>query len=218
MSLLLIVCLNKDPSLSPARISSIERQTSSPVASLDMVKAKGIPNKHLHARASFLYQAATYLSLQRTTESSLSERDDPSTAVDTRNPFNDNAVSKPALVLASHLRAVTLKGQIRLAADLKRTICKTCSAILIPGQTSTHSLENESTRGEKPWADVLKITCNACSSTKRYPIGTTKRQNKAGRRNAHRRKSNPRTPVYDEREASSDTRSRPGKVKTLSAA
>lgn len=89
------------------------------------------------------------------------------------------AVSSPQLL--AHLRAVSRKSQIRLAPDLKRSICKRCDALLVPGSTSTNHLENKSRNGSKPWADVLVVTCIACQAAKRYPVGA-KRQPKRQKR------------------------------------
>jgi ribonuclease P protein subunit RPR2 len=37
-------------------------------------KSKGVPSKHLHARTTFLYQAATYLTLQTALDDSTASR------------------------------------------------------------------------------------------------------------------------------------------------
>lgn len=128
-------------------------------------KAKGIPNKHLHARTTFLYQAATHLTLHSATDTS-----DPRT------------YSNLALLLGSDLQAVSRKSQVSLSADLKRTICKSCNSILIPGRTATHIVENESKGGKKPWADILVIGCTLCGVKKRFPIGATKQLKKKERK------------------------------------
>jgi ribonuclease P protein subunit RPR2 len=143
---------------------------------------KGVPNRHLHARTSFLYQAATYLTLQVGAETSSAKGQD--TLV--YNPSKEASISthNPSLLglhLGSHLRAVSLKAQVRLSSDVKRTICKTCNVLLIPGQTSTHILENASKKGGKPWADVLEVGCKICGTKKRYPVGA-KRQPKKDER------------------------------------
>ena len=137
-------------------------QTESPQRACDMAKdkqtkPKGVPNKHLHARTTFLYQAATYLTLRAGERSGL------------------------ALQLASDLHAVSRKGQVRLSPELKRSVCKTCYAVLIPSRTATQTLENESKQGKKPWADVLVLACTLCGTKKRFPVGS-KRPKKKGER------------------------------------
>lgn len=137
-------------------------------------KTKGIPNKHLHARTTFLCQAATYLTLHTATD------DAPTTqsaekSTRTRSPL--------ALQLGSDLQQVSRKGQLRLSIDLKRSMCKSCNTILIPGRTASQVIENLSKGGKKPWADVLLIECQLCGSKKRFPIGATRQLSKSERKN-----------------------------------
>jgi ribonuclease P protein subunit RPR2 len=119
-------------------------------------KPKGAPNKHLHARTAFLYQAATYLTLQTD-----------------RSPL--------ALGLGSDLQQVSRKAQLHVSVELKRSICKSCNSILVPGRTATQKIENDSRGGRKPWADVLVVQCDVCGGKKRFPVGA-KRQGKKGER------------------------------------
>lgn len=81
----------------------------------------------------------------------------------------------PSCNLISHLRAVSLKGQIRLSPVMKHSICKRCEALLIPGSTSSVRVENKSRGGKKAWADVLVVTCRHCDAVKRFPVAA-KRQ------------------------------------------
>ncbi|KAF2116627.1 RNAse P Rpr2/Rpp21/SNM1 subunit domain-containing protein [Lophiotrema nucula] len=136
----------------------------------------GVTNKHLHARTAFLYQAATYLTLDAGAKTSHTEgvKQD---ALDT----SKNRPSSPGTILTSHLRAVSRKAQTRLSTKLKRSICKTCDSVLIPGRTANFFTENRSKGGKKPWADVLVIQCNACHSKKRFPVGAERQQRKKNR-------------------------------------
>ncbi|KAI9768944.1 MAG: hypothetical protein M1840_004540 [Geoglossum simile] len=76
--------------------------------------------------------------------------------------------------LLSSLRAISRKGQIRLSPSIKRSICKRCETLLIPGSTSTHRVDNPSRGRKKPWADVLVVRCIACGTEKRFPVGAKK--------------------------------------------
>jgi ribonuclease P protein subunit RPR2 len=134
-------------------------------------KAKGIPNKHLHARSTFLYQAATYLTLQAT----------PPGIEDPSHGTNAQKHSPLALQLGSDLQQVSRKGQLRLAVDLKRSMCKSCNTVLIPGRTATQAIQNPSKSGKKPWADVLILSCNICGGEKKFPVGAKKQLSKARR-------------------------------------
>lgn len=181
-------------------------------------KAKGarnVPNKHLHARVSFLHQAATFLALREASSPSQSSSE-PSNNVDNRFTLEPAASSghlddsqmdyqessnqsktissgesaeKPlqsglSFHLSSQLRQVALKSQIRLHPTIKRTGCKSCSAVLIEGQTCNKYLENTSKGGRKRQADVLVLECINCGSKKRFPIGAKRQENKALRTGA----------------------------------
>ncbi|KAF1929166.1 Rpr2-domain-containing protein [Didymella exigua CBS 183.55] len=140
-------------------------------------KPKGIPNKHLHARITFLYQAATYLTLQLPTKNIKSEVKDA-----VSSEFNQIQESSPlAMQLGADLHTVSRKAQLRLSVDLKRSMCKSCHTVLVPGQTATQEIENKSKSGKKPWADVLVVNCNRCGSKRRMPVGTKRQPRKRDR-------------------------------------
>ena len=147
-------------------------------------KSKGVPNKHLHVRLSYLYQAATYLTLQTTMQdtTTTSLRRDEQTTL--HNTVQTQRQSPLALELGSDIQQVSRKGQLRLAVDLKRSMCKSCNTVLIPGRTATQAIENPSKGGKKSWADVLVVTCNLCGGKKRFPVNATKQLKKAKRRAA----------------------------------
>ena len=87
---------------------------------------------------------------------------------------NDDGVSEESALsrqLVVHLRAISLKSQIRLSPAVKHTICKRCDILLVPGSTSTSYMENKSRGGGKAWADVLVTTCTGCGTAKRFPVG-----------------------------------------------
>jgi len=186
-----------------------------------MVKAKAAkatvsaPNKHLHSRISYLYQAATYLctlpsdqpgqtapeSKQTvSTEAVVPNNQDghvvlpdkssqdveghPCAADQRKKPQRDTLTINNLPLsrrLISHLRGVSLKSQIRLSPDIKRSICKRCDTLLIPSSTSSTRLENKSRGGKKPWADVLVIECKACGAEKRFPVGAKKQSRRPER-------------------------------------
>lgn len=140
-------------------------------------KPKGVPNKHLHARTTFLYQAASYLTLHSTINNTdvESKSTTPSDANEPQQP------SPIALQLGSDLHTVSRKAQLRLSIELKRSMCKSCNAILIPGHTATQAIENESKGGRKSWADIVVTTCKRCSSKRRVPIGAKRQPKKRDR-------------------------------------
>lgn len=141
-------------------------------------KPKGIPNKHLHARTTFLYQAATYLTLQASDERNKAE------VSETLPSQTLQQASSVALQLGADLHTVSRKAQLRLSVDLKRSMCKSCNAVLVPGHTATQLTENQSKAGKKPWADVLVTRCNRCGSKKRLPVGAKRQPKKRARLSA----------------------------------
>jgi len=147
-----------------------------------MAKAKSskgdgssVPHKHLHSRLSFLHQAATFLAT-RDGEKTVPEKghhEEPTAASISARPVQKPAAasSREATRLLSHLRGVSRKSQIRIARDVKHTICKRCDGILLPGETSSVGVTNSSKDGRKPWADVLELRCENCGTVKRFPVG-----------------------------------------------
>lgn len=177
-----------------------------------------VPQKHLHSRISYLYQAATYLTKAYDSEpttrysepfhdgltttpvkndSFLSTRETAGqekrrvipiqTEVDNSrlegNPLKPSFSKAlgPGRHLLSHLRAVSLKSQIRLTPAMKHSICKRCDTLLVPGSTSTSHLENKSRGGRKAWADVLVVTCDLCGWVRRCPVGARRQRGRTER-------------------------------------
>jgi ribonuclease P protein subunit RPR2 len=123
-------------------------------------KPASVPNKVLHSRINYLYQAASYLSTQQQHSNS------PQTKTKTNSQL-DHAQASNQLV--SDLKAVSLKAQIQMSPVMKQAICKSCNTILIDSSTCSIEVENKSKGGKKPWANVLVRSCNICGSSKRYP-------------------------------------------------
>ena len=153
---------------------------------------KGPGQKHLHSRISFLYQAAKYFSSitdRQGAREQTAEKCYKTTSadahceaqIDERLAGNTYRLSR---LCTSHLRGVSRRATIRLAPELKRTMCKRCDALLQSGWTSETYLENKSLGGSKPWADILVIKCNACSTQKRFPIHVQRQQRRSQRTKA----------------------------------
>lgn len=87
----------------------------------------------------------------------------------------------PARRLISHLRSISLKGQIRLASNMKHSICKRCNTPLMLASTFKSRVENKSRGGRKPSADVLVITCESCGIDTRFPVGAKRQTPRAER-------------------------------------
>ncbi|KAI8896935.1 RNAse P Rpr2/Rpp21/SNM1 subunit domain-containing protein [Globomyces pollinis-pini] len=97
-------------------------------------KDGGIPNKDIYDRMNFLYQAATL--------------------------YSQNPLKKYSHHLSSQLKSVSKKLVIRMDPSIKRTICKKCDGVLIPGKTCELDV-NEF---------LVNVVCNVCQHSKRFPI------------------------------------------------
>jgi ribonuclease P protein subunit RPR2 len=158
---------------------------------------KKVPNRHVYARISYLHQAAHYLSTQQRGQVTETQETAPRESGGNRLKYemteepkygaevNDVAIPESEAhhaianlglprELGSHILAVSRKGLVKLSHELKRSICKRCNSILVPGQTAGNRIENTSRGGSKLWADVLVTTCVACGLQKRYPVGSSR--------------------------------------------
>jgi ribonuclease P protein subunit RPR2 len=157
-------------------------------------KSRGIPNRHLHSRISYLHQAAQYLANHSGTPQNVNKDGDQPNELSIESTKSRNAgtetaelvstkggddsalrrhakVSGQALRLSSQLLLVSQRSKVAVSRDIKRLICKCCNELLIPGKTAIHRMENKSKGGRKPWADVLVVECQRCGFQKRYPVG-----------------------------------------------
>ncbi|KAI5962463.1 uncharacterized protein KGF55_003539 [Candida pseudojiufengensis] len=102
-----------------------------------------IPNKDNFSRISYLYNLSNALT---TIDPNLSRG------------YNRN------------LDLISKKTVSKISPSLKRTVCKRCHTLLIPGLTMSMRIENLS-RKQNPQNDVFVTKCLQCSKLKRYPIG-----------------------------------------------
>jgi ribonuclease P protein subunit RPR2 len=133
------------------------------------------PNPHIYARINFLYQSAQLLSYSQVSDTTTTTPHPPPSSPGTGPSSANTSLSRFYL---SNARAVAKKSVLRIAPAVKRTICKRCDALLIPGATSTHSIVNDSHNGRKPWADVLVVECKGCGAVKRFPVGMETKKKK----------------------------------------
>jgi ribonuclease P protein subunit RPR2 len=159
---------------------------------------KRVQNRHCYSRIAFLHQAAQHLaSKQLLSEPEVISPgtevvDIPSVTQNTDKQTQTVASASPTVVgkssdqtpsvhatdgfglsrrFASHILAVSRKASIKASREMKRSICKRCCSILIPGQTADYQVENKSRGGHKSCADIMLVTCSACGFEKRYPFG-----------------------------------------------
>lgn len=139
------------------------------------------PQRAVISRLSFLYQAATYLTLSQPAKPAVGTDTSTSTS-SPESPTINSSTTPLSRYYLSHLIASAEKSQQRLSPSIKRTICKRCTSILITGVSCTTRIENASKQGRKRKADVIIVECNGCGVTKRYPT------DEAGRKKQKQRK------------------------------
>lgn len=136
-------------------------------------KALSIPNKVLHSRVSYLYQAASYLASQQQNSPPDVPKNDEST---NSKDLPEHTCQTAACRLVYDLRSVSSKTQIRMSPEMKQGICKICNTVLREGPNCSTEIENKSKGGKKAWADVLVRTCHVCGAAKRYPLGNRQKR------------------------------------------
>lgn len=106
---------------------------------------KSLPKKDEYERISFLYQVANIFCQKKQFE-----------VIARGYSRNADLISKKAV--------------IKLTPNLKRSICKKCNIILVPGLSLNVCLENAS-KAKAPENDILVYTCSSCGTIKRFPVG-----------------------------------------------
>lgn len=101
-------------------------------------------NKDHYARTSFLFQAA-HLHLK-----------------------NGNPIL--ARSMARNMDIVAKRTVLKLLPYVKRSMCKKCHMLLVPGLSMSVHIENL-LKNQLEKADVMVVECNQCSTTKRFPFG-----------------------------------------------
>lgn len=132
-------------------------------------KGKNVPNRHIHARLSYLHQASSYLFPARKGENLGGVECAPGQVEE--HPVQEGVDHAQSRHLLSQLRAVSLKSQIRLAPHVKQTMCKRCNSLLVAGTTSTDTIVNESRGRNRSQGDVLVVRCVFCENQRRIAVG-----------------------------------------------
>ncbi|KAJ5729734.1 uncharacterized protein N7483_004242 [Penicillium malachiteum] len=138
---------------------------------------------HLKARLDYLNQAAQYLfsttPAKDATKSTINNIElqansrgcdiDPSQGCAVPKQGDCAPLVNLSRMCASQMRGVSLKTLTRLPVSVKRSFCKHCDTLLVPGVDCSQEIRNSSRGGRKPWADVLEIRCFGCSTVRRFP-------------------------------------------------
>ncbi|KAI0645803.1 RNAse P Rpr2/Rpp21/SNM1 subunit domain-containing protein [Trametes meyenii] len=134
-----------------------------------------VANRDIVQRINFLYQASTYLnslsqSLPPTTEDvkqppaakyngSMRRKGKKKTAL--RHPHDTSELSRSYI---NTMRIVGQKTMVRMDPSIKRTLCKGCDAVLLPGSTATVRIKTLPSHGQ-----AVIYTCLTCNISRRIP-------------------------------------------------
>ncbi|KAE8350366.1 Rpr2-domain-containing protein [Aspergillus coremiiformis] len=183
----------------------------------------GGAHSHTRARLNYLHNAATYfqsaaIASKQTSgqlvEEMVTSQDGQSMSVSARivpHFLNHTTISgkKPSgadsranldhlpqlsRVFVSHMRGISLKTQLRLPVETKRSFCKRCDTLLSPDISCIQEIRNDSRDRKKPWADVRVIRCTTCGTEKRFPQ-TERRSKKLSERRRQPPQEETQTPV-----------------------
>ncbi|CUM45193.1 uncharacterized protein AC631_03481 [Debaryomyces fabryi] len=106
---------------------------------------KNVPHIDNYARISYLYQASSHFA--------------------TRPKYD--ILSR---AIARNVNLISKKSVTKLSPILKRTICKGCQTLLVPGVNESIEIENQS-KEKTPHNDILVHSCKTCGKKKRFPVG-----------------------------------------------
>ncbi|KAK0244448.1 Rpr2-domain-containing protein [Armillaria nabsnona] len=111
--------------------------------------ANSVPNKDIIQRLNFLYQASVYLN-----------------GVTSQSPPRRKRVTTSDLSRSyvSSMKIVGQKTVVKMDPSVKRTICKGCNTILVPGSTVTIRAKKSPSHGH-----LMVYTCTHCKTTRRIP-------------------------------------------------
>ncbi|KAL4747441.1 hypothetical protein BDW72DRAFT_15438, partial [Aspergillus terricola var. indicus] len=145
-------------------------------------------NSYVRARINYLYNAAAYLQSAKAAgalEDVATPKDEVMSdahvvqplAKKPRSDYPGECAPRVARLCISQMRGVSQKSQLRLPIEQKRSFCKRCDTLLIPGTNCIEETRNPSRGARKPWAEVRIVRCNICGTEKRFPQ-TDKRSRK----------------------------------------
>lgn len=119
--------------------------------------SKQVANRDNFARLNYLYQLSNHLITTPTSKTTTSSN-------------NSSLQSFLARGYDRNLDLLSKRTLSKLSPSMKRTICKKCHVMLIPGLTMSIQMENKSKQQDDK-CDVLVNKCLTCGECKRFPIG-----------------------------------------------
>ncbi|KAG9005250.1 hypothetical protein FRB94_001668 [Tulasnella sp. JGI-2019a] len=141
-----------------------------------------IQNREALQRLNFIYQTSVYLAQISGSSSSSPPIATPSSSTSTAKaptarqkqnkkrkdrPITKNGQNSLMELSRQHSRSMKViakKSVLRMDPSVKRTICKTCQMVLIPGISATVRVKSSPSHGH-----AARYTCTACHTSRSFP-------------------------------------------------
>ncbi|KAJ4483826.1 RNAse P Rpr2/Rpp21/SNM1 subunit domain-containing protein [Lentinula aciculospora] len=132
----------------------------------DIPNPSSVSNRDVIQRLNFLYQASVYLDNVQSSSTTPSHDDSSS------RKFKDKQNKRKKVVKLKDLsrsyietmKSVGTKTTVQLDPSVKRTLCKGCNTVLVPGSTASMRTKKSSTHGHS-----MVYTCTSCEYVYRIP-------------------------------------------------
>ncbi|KAK0464735.1 RNAse P Rpr2/Rpp21/SNM1 subunit domain-containing protein [Desarmillaria tabescens] len=108
-----------------------------------------VPNRDIIQRLHFLYQASVYLDGVSPPQKKKQKR---------------VTISDLSRSYVSSMKIVGQKTTVNMDPSVKRTICKGCDTVLVPGSTVSIRVKKSRSRGH-----LMVYTCTRCKTSRRIP-------------------------------------------------
>ncbi|EJF57641.1 Rpr2-domain-containing protein [Dichomitus squalens LYAD-421 SS1] len=130
-------------------------------------KLNSVTNRDIIQRINFLYQASTYLStISQPPDGTVQlQRNDSTHGKRKKNTIrHPKSTAELSRCYVGSMRIVGQKAIVRMDPSLKRTLCKQCDTVLLPGATASVRVKPSGSHGQ-----VVTYTCLSCSTSRRIP-------------------------------------------------
>ncbi|KZT10824.1 Rpr2-domain-containing protein, partial [Laetiporus sulphureus 93-53] len=137
----------------------------------------GVANRDILQRLNFLYQASAYLQsisqdptakpIDRGRPSKLSPLQGPSKAEKKeirRKQRHPNTAVELSREYIKSMKIIGQKTMVKMDPNVKRTMCKKCNSLLIPGTTALVRVKSSPSHGH-----LISYTCLSCTAARRIP-------------------------------------------------
>ncbi|KAJ3797802.1 RNAse P Rpr2/Rpp21/SNM1 subunit domain-containing protein [Lentinula aff. detonsa] len=147
----------------------------------DIPNPSSVSNRDVIQRLNFLYQASVYLNNVHSSSTSPLQIPISSNANDSTSGVKKSQKRKKSVNLndlsrtyIETMQAVGSRTTVQLDPSVKRTLCKGCNIVLVPGSTTSVRTKKSSTHGH-----IMVYTCTTCKYSYRIPAVPIIRPNEA---------------------------------------